>query len=47
MTIRYSEDASICMTDDDGVFSAPTQEEMDTLPVGDDLTEEEIDGLDS
>ena len=47
MTIRYSEDATICMTDDDGHFSAPTQEEMDTLPVGEDLTEDEIEGLES
>ena len=47
MTIRYSEDATICMTDDDGYFSAPTQEEMDILPVGEDLTEDEIEGLES
>ena len=48
MTIRYSEDATICVTDDgDGTFSVPTQDEMDTLPVGDDLTPEEIDGMES
>ena len=46
-TIRYSEHATICMTDDDGHFSAPTQEEMDILPVGEDLTEDEIEGLES
>jgi hypothetical protein len=41
-TIRYSADASICLIDDGDQFRAPTQEDMDTLPVGDDLTEDEI-----
>ena len=46
-TIRYSEDASICMVEDLDGFHAATQSEMDSLPVGEDLTDEEIAGLDS
>lgn len=46
-TIRYSADASICIVDEDGSFTVATQEDMDTLPVGVDLTDEEVDGLDS
>ncbi len=46
--IRYSADGSINMVQDvDGEFRYATQHDMDTLPVGDDLTEEEIEGLDS
>ena len=46
-TIRYSEDAKICVVDDgEGNFSTPTQREMDTLELGADLTEDEIDSLD-
>lgn len=45
-TIRYSEDDSICMVDDDGEFRAPTQDEMDMLPLGENLTPEEIETLD-
>ncbi len=45
--IRYSAAAEICMTEDENGFHATTQREMDTLPVGADLTEEEIDGLDA
>jgi len=41
-TIRYSADDAICMVDDDGEFRAATQEEMGTLPLGPDLTPEEI-----
>ncbi len=45
--IRYSSNASICIVQDaDGDFRVATQEDMDTLPVGDDLTDEEVDALD-
>lgn len=45
--IRYSEDGSICIVQDtDGTFHVPSQEEMDTLDVGKDLTDEEIALLD-
>lgn len=45
--LRYSEDASICIVqDEDGEFRAASQEDMDTLPVGKDLTDEEIALLD-
>ena len=46
--IRYSADASICIVQtSDGDFRVADQRDMDTLPVGPDLTEEEIDRLDS
>lgn len=45
-TIRYSADASICIVDDNGEFRVSTQEDMDTLTVGEDLTEEEIEFMD-
>lgn len=46
--IRYSADAAICIVqDEDGAFRCADQQDMDTLPVGDDLTAEEIDLLDS
>ena len=43
-TIRYSKDASICIVHNSktGEYSCPTQDDMDTLPVGPDLTDEEI-----
>ena len=45
-TLRYSQDASICMVDDgNGNFSAPTQEDMDALPVGADLDEDDMEAL--
>lgn len=44
-TIRYSSDAKICLVDDDGEFRVAKQCDMDTLPCGDDLTEEEIEDL--
>ncbi len=47
VTLRYSEDASIVMVQDADGFRAPTQAEMNALPVGDDLTDEEVEGLDS
>ena len=48
-TIRYSKDASICIVhnSETGEYSCPTQGDMDTLPVGPDLTDEEILLLDS
>ena len=46
-TIRFSEDASICMVQDGDEFRCATQADMDTLSVGDDLTTEEIEGLES
>ena len=46
-TIRFSEDASICMVQDGDEFRCATQADMDTLLVGDDLTTEEIEGLES
>lgn len=47
-TIRYSADASICIVEtEDGDFRVATQRDMDTLPVGKDLTDEEIERLDS
>lgn len=46
--IRFSEDGSInIVQDEDGEFRYATQEDMDTLPVGEDLTDEEIDELDT
>ena len=45
--IRMSPDGSITMVmDDDGTFRIPSQDDMDTLEVGDDLSEEEIESLD-
>ncbi len=45
--IRFSADATICMKqDEDGELHAPTQEDLDNLPVGPDLTDEEIQLLD-
>ena len=43
--IRYSDDASICIvwaTADDAPVRVPTQHDLDTLPVGDDLTAEDL-----
>lgn len=45
--IRYSADGSICMVWADGKpVRCPTQHDMDTLPVGEDMTEDEIETLD-
>jgi hypothetical protein len=45
--IRFSEDGSVCVVWADGqALRVPTQHDMDTLPVGDDLTDEELAGLD-
>lgn len=47
-TIRYSEDGSITMVWSNGeAVRCPTQEDMDTLPVGDDMTAEEVDSLEA
>lgn len=45
-TIRYGEGGIYLVDDGDGNLRLPTQEEMDSLPVGEDLTDEEIEGLD-
>jgi hypothetical protein len=45
--IRYSEDGTICMVWADGEpVRCPTQGDMDTLPVGEDMTADEVDRLD-
>lgn len=44
--IRMSPDGSITMVEDDHGLHVPAQWEMDTLDVGEDLTDEEIDLLD-
>ena len=47
--IRFSEDASISIVWDpvaDEAVRCPTQDDMDNLPVGDDLTAEEIETID-
>jgi hypothetical protein len=45
--IRFSEDGSVCVVWADGqALRVPTQHDMDTLPVGDDLTADELAGLD-
>jgi hypothetical protein len=46
--IRFSEDAAISIVWDtaaDEAVRCPTQDDMDNLPVGDDLTDEEIETL--
>jgi hypothetical protein len=46
--IRFSEDASISIVWDtatNGAVRCPTQDDMDNLPVGDDLTTEEIETI--
>jgi hypothetical protein len=45
--IRFSEDGLVCVVWADGqALRVPTQHDMDTLPVGDDLTADELAGLD-
>ena len=49
LIIRFSEDAAINVvwdTASDEAVRCPTQEDIDTLPVGDDLTEDEIETID-
>jgi len=44
--IQYSHDASICLVATErGEFRVATQDDMDTLPVGPDLSDEEIELL--
>ena len=44
--VRFSVDAMTCMVEeDDGTFRVATQEDMDTLEVGEDLTDDEIEPL--
>lgn len=44
--IRFSEDGSISMVWADGqAVRVPTQQDLDLLPVGDDMTDEEVAGL--
>lgn len=46
-SIRYSSDSRICIVDDGiGNFRMADQADMDNLPVGDDLTDSEIEFLD-
>lgn len=46
--IRYSGDGSVCMVwSDESPLRAPTQRDMDNLPVGRDMTEDEVASLDS
>ena len=45
--IRFSPDANICiMQEDDGTFRVPAQDDVNTLEVGEDLTDDEIEMLD-
>jgi hypothetical protein len=44
--IRYDADGTLCMVwADGGAVRCPSQEDMDTLPVGSNLTAEEVDSL--
>lgn len=44
--IRYSEDGSVSMVWAEGEpIRCPTQEDIDTLPVGEDMTDEEVENL--
>ncbi len=44
--LRISQDGSINMVqEEDGSLTVALQEDIDTLPVGPDLTQEEIDNL--
>jgi len=45
--IRYSKDNTICMVwDETTPVRCPTQHDMDTLPVAEDMTDDEVDQLD-
>ena len=45
--IRFSADGSVSMVWADGeAVRVPTQMDLDILPVGDDMTDEEVAGLD-
>lgn len=44
--IRYSQDGSVCMVWRDGEpVRCPTQDDMDTLPVGEDMTDDESESV--
>jgi len=46
--IRYSRDGSVCMVWDDGEpVRRPSQGDMDRLPVGQDMTDDEVELLDN
>ena len=46
LSIRYSADGNVCMVWRDGEpIRCPTQRDMDTLPVGPDMTADEVDAL--
>jgi hypothetical protein len=46
-TIRYSKDASIVMVDDGtGSLRVPSPSEISSLPIGKDLTENELEEID-
>ena len=48
LSIRYSADGSVCMVWRDGEpIRCPTQGDMDRLPVGPDMADDEIEQLDS
>ena len=47
--IRFSEDGKVIIvwdTDEDAAVRCPTQQDMDNLSVGNDLTDEEIETID-
>jgi hypothetical protein len=45
--IRFSADGAVSMVWADGeAVRVPTQQDLDILPVGDDMTEDEVAGLD-
>jgi hypothetical protein len=49
LTIRHSNDGSVSMvwdTDADEPVRCPTQDDMDTMPVGEDLTDADVERLD-
>jgi hypothetical protein len=46
--IRYSDDGRRCLVqEDDGMFRVATQQDQATLPVGPDLTEDDLQRLDA
>ncbi len=47
-TVRFSEDGSVSMVWEDGKpVRCPTQHDMDSLPVGPDMTDEELDQIEA
>jgi hypothetical protein len=45
-TLRFSVDASFCAVEENGELSMASQEDIETLPQGPDLTQAEIESLD-